>query len=60
MPVTTCSMKRTMLALPKTYHQLAVRLGTGWVAASWMVAPTWRRWSSHAHTGRIRRTACVP
>ena len=29
MPVTICSSNRTKLALPKTYHQLAVFVGTG-------------------------------
>src|SRR4029453_2762066 len=30
MPVTICSANSAMVALPKVYHQLAVRRGTGW------------------------------
>jgi len=32
-PVAICSAKRASVALPNTYHQLAVLRGTGWVTA---------------------------
>jgi hypothetical protein len=45
--VANWSTINTAVALPNTYHQLAVFRGTAWVATSRMVAPTWTRASSH-------------
>jgi hypothetical protein len=52
MPLTTWTAKHTSVALPKTYHQLAVSRGTRWVATSAIGAPSPSRWSSHAPTAR--------
>src|SRR5215471_11687646 len=44
MPVNTWTMKIVSDALPKTYHQLADLLGTGWPAIARTSCPICNRW----------------
>src|SRR5262245_3932487 len=55
MPVTICSTKRIRVALPKTYHQLAVVRGTGWASIGSRVARAPRRWSNQWAMAEMRR-----
>src|SRR5215831_18906906 len=55
MPVTICSTKSTRVALPKTYHQLAVVRGTGWAIIGSNVSRAPTRWSNQSPTARMRR-----
>ncbi len=47
MPVAIWSMNRASVALPKTYHQLAVERGTRWSRMGWTTAPMPARSSIH-------------
>ena len=52
MPVAIWSMNRASVALPKTYHQLAVERGTRWARMGWTTAPIPARSSIHRLTLR--------
>ena len=43
------------MALPKTYHQLAVVRGTGWAIIGSSVARAPRRWSNQLAMAEMRR-----
>src|SRR4030095_13470804 len=55
MPVTICRTKRIRVALPKTYHQLAVVRGTGWAIIGSSVDRAPRRWSNQLAMAEMRR-----
>src|SRR5919198_4410978 len=55
MPVTIWITKSIRVALPKTYHQLAVVRGTGCVIIGSSVARPPTRWSTQLPTVRMRR-----
>src|SRR5512134_1160551 len=54
MPVAIWSMNRARVALPNTYHQLAVERGTRWARMGWTTAPIPARSSIHRLTLRSR------
>src|SRR5262245_247169 len=52
MPVAIWRTKRASVALPKVYHQLAVRRGTGWSSTGVSASPSPARSSTHSPTRR--------
>src|SRR5678815_6188186 len=60
MPVTNWSTMITNVALPNTYHQLAVFRGTGWLATSRMTPPICNRASSQVPSPLSQRGIPTP